>query len=105
MLNYQGSQSVGMFTTESWGIKHAAYADRKNAPLIDEWIGGSNYLPALEKVHRLPNLGYHDQLALSVYFFSDNILQKFSNIEVGWSTLDDIFLKKYIKQCPKEQLK
>jgi hypothetical protein len=71
VLNYQGSQSVGMITTESWGIKHAAYADRKNAPLIDEWIGGSNYLPALEKVHRLPNLGYHDQLALSVYFFSD----------------------------------
>ena len=47
------------------------YADRKNAPLIDEWTGGSNYLPALGKVHRLPNLGYHEQLAISVYFFSD----------------------------------
>jgi len=47
------------------------YADRKNAPLIDEWTGGSNYLPALEKFHRLPNMGYHDQLALSVCFFSD----------------------------------
>ena len=33
--------------------------------------GGSNYLPALEKFHRLPNMGYHDQLALSVCFFSD----------------------------------
>ena len=47
------------------------YADRKNAPLIDEWTGGSNYLPALGKVHRLSNLGYHEQLAISVYFFSD----------------------------------
>ena len=47
------------------------YVDRKNAPLMDELTGGSNYLPALEKVHQLLKSGYHDQLALSVYFFSD----------------------------------
>ena len=36
-------------------------------------IGGSNYLPTLEKVHELLDLGYHSNLALSIYFFSDGM--------------------------------
>ena len=45
------------------------YVDRKNAPYWDEIRGDSNYLPVLEKVHQLLNEGYHDKLALSMYFF------------------------------------
>jgi hypothetical protein len=47
------------------------YKDREHAPFRDAMWGMSNYLPALEKVHQLLNEGYHDKLALSVYFFSD----------------------------------
>jgi len=47
------------------------YKDRQDAPHWDEIRGDSNYLPVLEKVHQLLNEGYHDKLALSIYFFSD----------------------------------
>ena len=47
------------------------YKNRQDAALWDECKGGSNYLPALEKVHQLLNLGHHDKLALSIFFFSD----------------------------------
>lgn len=47
------------------------YSDREYAPHRDDLMGGSNYLPTLEKVHQLLDLGYHSNLALSIYFFSD----------------------------------
>lgn len=47
------------------------YNDRQHPPLRDAMLGESSYLPVLEKVHQLLNEGYHDKLALSVYFFSD----------------------------------
>jgi len=37
-----------------------SYVDRKHAPAVDEIIGKSNYLPALEKALQLLELGYHD---------------------------------------------
>lgn len=47
------------------------YSHREYAPHWDDLMGGSNYLPTLEKVQQLLDLGYHSNLALSVYFFSD----------------------------------
>ena len=49
------------------------YSDREYAPHRDDLMGGSNYLPTLEKVHELLDLGYHSDLALSIYFFSDGM--------------------------------
>ncbi|KAL3770171.1 hypothetical protein ACHAW5_009266 [Stephanodiscus triporus] len=47
-----------------WHRDTQTFKSREHAPLMDELTGGSNYLPALEKVHQLLNLVYHDQLAL-----------------------------------------
>jgi len=47
------------------------YVNRKQAPFFDDFTGGSNYLPALEKVEQLLEKGYHEHLALSIFFFSD----------------------------------
>ena len=47
------------------------FVDRQQAPYYDDILGRSNFLPALEKARGLFNEGAHDQLALSVFFFSD----------------------------------
>lgn len=47
------------------------YVDRQLAPFNDDIHGWSNYLPVLAKVAELLESGYHDQCALSVFFFSD----------------------------------
>ncbi|KAL7544374.1 hypothetical protein ACHAWF_007757, partial [Thalassiosira exigua] len=47
------------------------YKSRQGAPLMDELSGGSNYLPALAEAQQLLESGCHDQLALSLFFYSD----------------------------------
>ncbi|KAL7511010.1 hypothetical protein ACHAXN_007945 [Cyclotella atomus] len=47
------------------------FVDRKNAPYHDMIFGQSNFLPALKKARELLQEYHHDQLALSMYFFSD----------------------------------
>ncbi len=47
------------------------YTSRRFSPEMDALMGGSNYLPALQKAKDLLSLGYHDKLALSLFFFSD----------------------------------
>jgi len=47
------------------------FVDRQTAPYMDEICGHSNFLPALAKVGELLKLGYHEECALSIFFFSD----------------------------------
>ena len=48
-----------------------SYANRRYAPSMDEVMGGSNYLPALQKARELLELGSHGACAISMFFFSD----------------------------------
>jgi hypothetical protein len=65
------------------------YSDRQNASLMDDLVGRSNYLPALKKVHQLLELGYHDKLALSVFFFSDG--RSTDHIKIGVATKEESY--------------
>jgi hypothetical protein len=47
------------------------FVDRQNAPYHDVIFGQSNFLPALRKARELLQEHHHDQLAISMYFFSD----------------------------------
>jgi hypothetical protein len=47
------------------------FVDRRYAPSHDQIFGQSNFIPALTKAQELLKDGHHDQLALSLFFFSD----------------------------------
>lgn len=48
-----------------------SFVSRRSLPAIDEIFGQSNFIPALEEAKKLLETGYHDQCALSLFFFSD----------------------------------
>ena len=47
------------------------FKSRQYEPQLDDLNGLSNYLPALKCAKELLNSGFHDKLALSLFFFSD----------------------------------
>jgi len=68
------------------------YRSRQFAPQMDELTGGSNYLPALKQAKDLLNSGCHDQLALSLFFFSDG--RSTDHMKLGVSTEESYKLMK-----------
>lgn len=70
------------------------FVDRQRAPYNDQILGSSNFLPALEKARDLLNEGAHDQLALSVFFFSDG--QFTDHTKKGFSSHESIQLMRNI---------
>jgi hypothetical protein len=47
------------------------FVDRQLSPSYDVMMSQSNFLPALDKATELLQSGYHEQCALSLFFFSD----------------------------------
>ena len=68
------------------------YNRRQFAPQMDELNGLSNYLPALKHAKELLNSGYHDRLALSLFFFSDG--RSTDHMKLGVSTKESYKLMK-----------
>ena len=60
------------------------FVNRQHAPSNDQIFGCSNFIPALEKAHELLQEGHHDQLALSLFFFSDG--QSTDHMKAGMSS-------------------
>ncbi|KAL7471353.1 hypothetical protein ACHAXS_011667 [Conticribra weissflogii] len=48
-----------------------SFVSRQSLPAYDAIFGQSNFIPALEEAKKLLETGYHDQCALSLFFFSD----------------------------------
>lgn len=49
------------------------YKSRQFAQEVDDRTEGSNFLPALRQAKKLLSFGFHEKLALSLFFFSDGM--------------------------------
>jgi hypothetical protein len=70
------------------------FEKRMEAPEMDDRLGHSNFIPALEDAHRLLKQGQHDHCALSIFFFSDGLSTDY--IQKGISYDESINMMKNI---------
>jgi Alpha-kinase family len=63
------------------------FVDRQGAPIFDSMFSQSNYLPALDKAIALLEKGYHDNSAVSLFFFSDGRPSDDTNLSISQAEL------------------